>query len=74
MQLRDFQLERYYAEHEFTTRYQLSASDCESLSIEEALKGSGTSTKDFLGLRLHGEPGRSGAEGGDRAVLPELWP
>ena len=52
MQPRDFLLERYYAEHEFATHYQLSASDCESLSIGEVLEESGTSTEDFLGLRL----------------------
>ena len=47
MQLRDFQLERYYAEHEFTTAHQISASDCESLSIGEVLEGSGTTIEEL---------------------------
>ena len=37
MQIRDFQLERYFALHEFTARYLLSASDCEALSLADLL-------------------------------------
>jgi aspartate/methionine/tyrosine aminotransferase len=35
--LQPFKLERYFAEHEFSARYLLSASDCESLSVAELL-------------------------------------
>lgn len=37
MNIRDFQLERFFAAHEFEARYLLSPSDCESLSLEELL-------------------------------------
>jgi aspartate/methionine/tyrosine aminotransferase len=37
MHIRPFQLERYFAEHEFTARYLLSASDCESMALAELL-------------------------------------
>lgn len=38
MQIRPFQLERYFAEYEFDVPYLLSASDCESLSLQELLE------------------------------------
>jgi len=37
MQINDFKLERYFAEHEFKVRYLLSASDCEALALDELL-------------------------------------
>ncbi len=37
MQIADFKLERYFAEHEFKVRYLLSASDCEALALDELL-------------------------------------
>ena len=37
MQLKTFKLERYFAEHEFTARHLLSASDCESMTLPELL-------------------------------------
>ena len=37
MQIDDFKLERYFAEHEFKVRYLLSASDCEALALDELL-------------------------------------
>jgi aspartate/methionine/tyrosine aminotransferase len=37
MQLRPFRIEQYYAEHEFTARYMLSSSDCESRSVGDLL-------------------------------------
>ena len=67
MKLRDFQLERYYAEHEFTTAHQISASDCESLSIGEVLEGSGTTIEEFLSLRLGYTESR-----GDPALREEI--
>jgi aspartate/methionine/tyrosine aminotransferase len=38
MNLRPFRIERYYARYEFTTRYMLSSSDCESRTIESLLE------------------------------------
>ena len=37
MDVKPFRIERYYARYEFTTRYMLSSSDCESRTIEELL-------------------------------------
>jgi aspartate/methionine/tyrosine aminotransferase len=37
MPLAPFKLERFFAQYEFTTRYLLCASDCESLTIQELL-------------------------------------
>jgi aspartate/methionine/tyrosine aminotransferase len=37
MEVKPFRIERYYAQYEFTTRYMLSSSDCESRTIEELL-------------------------------------
>jgi aspartate/methionine/tyrosine aminotransferase len=38
MDLKPFRIERYYARHEFATRYMLSSSDCESRAIGELLE------------------------------------
>lgn len=38
MQLSAFRIERFYARHEFTTRYMLSSSDCQSRTIGELLE------------------------------------
>ncbi len=38
MKLQPFKLERYFAQYEFSTRYLLCSSDCESLRIEDLLK------------------------------------
>jgi aspartate/methionine/tyrosine aminotransferase len=38
VQLRPFRIERYYARYEFTTRYMLSSSDCQSRTIGELLE------------------------------------
>ncbi|MGD9094060.1 MAG: aminotransferase class I/II-fold pyridoxal phosphate-dependent enzyme [Anaerolineales bacterium] len=37
MQIATFELERYFARHEFTARYLLSSSDCEALLMSELL-------------------------------------
>ena len=37
MDVKPFRIERYYGRYEFTTRYMLSSSDCESRTIEELL-------------------------------------
>lgn len=47
MKLPDFRLERYFASHEFTARYPLCSSDCESLTVETLL---GTATQGRKGL------------------------
>jgi aspartate/methionine/tyrosine aminotransferase len=52
MQIREFLIERYYARHEFTTPFQLSASDCEALSVEEVLELGGVAPEELLRLRL----------------------
>lgn len=52
MTLQPFRLERYYAEHEFTTPLQLSASDCESVSVGELLELTGADPAAVLDLRL----------------------
>lgn len=38
MRISTFELERYFAKHEFSARYLLSSSDCESLSLLELLE------------------------------------
>jgi aspartate/methionine/tyrosine aminotransferase len=38
MDVRPFRIERYYARYEFTTRYMLSSSDCESRTIRSLLE------------------------------------
>lgn len=37
MQLETFRIERYFAQHEFTAKHLLSASDCESVTLQELL-------------------------------------
>jgi aspartate/methionine/tyrosine aminotransferase len=37
MQVAPFRIERYYAQHEFSTRYMLSSSDCESRTVADVL-------------------------------------
>jgi aspartate/methionine/tyrosine aminotransferase len=38
MNIHPFKLERYYAQYEFSVKYMLSSSDCESLSLAELLQ------------------------------------
>ncbi|MDD3743736.1 MAG: aminotransferase class I/II-fold pyridoxal phosphate-dependent enzyme [Lentimicrobiaceae bacterium] len=38
MRIKDFKLERYFAEHEFTAKYLLSSSDCEGYSLQSILQ------------------------------------
>ena len=38
MKIKPFELERYFAKYEFSTKYLLSSSDCESLSLSEVLQ------------------------------------
>ena len=38
MKIKPFELERYFAKYEFSSKYLLSSSDCESLSLNEVLQ------------------------------------
>ena len=35
MKINEFKLERYFAKHEFSSRYILCASDCESFKVKD---------------------------------------
>jgi aspartate/methionine/tyrosine aminotransferase len=53
MQIRPFELERYFARHEFTARYLLSSSDCEALTQSELLdRADDEMTAAWKGLKL----------------------
>lgn len=53
MRIEPFKLERYFAKHEFSARYLLSASDCEAFSLQELLAmASPESLALWDGLRL----------------------
>ena len=52
MQIRDFQLERYFGLYEFSVRHQLSVSDCESCEIAELLELAGEAQDSLLSLKL----------------------
>jgi aspartate/methionine/tyrosine aminotransferase len=45
MTIKPFELERYFAKYEFSVKYQLSPSDCESLSLKEILHLADNQTK-----------------------------
>ena len=60
MQITPFALERYFARHEFSARYLLSSSDCESLSMTELIALSDAETRhlwDSLKLGYTETPG-----------------
>ncbi len=53
MRIEEFRLERYFAAHEFKARRVLSASDCESLALEELLEMASPEVRAlWSGLRL----------------------
>ncbi len=52
MTIREFQLERYFARWEFTAPYLLSASDCETLSVDELLNLANVPLTELADLRL----------------------
>ncbi|MGA2764173.1 MAG: aminotransferase class I/II-fold pyridoxal phosphate-dependent enzyme [Spirochaetia bacterium] len=52
MRLPPFTLERYFSQHEFSVELNLSASDCESLTIRELLALDPGAEERLLGLRL----------------------
>jgi len=47
-----FKLERFYSEHEFTAKYLLCSSDCETFSIADLLSMETDSIEKFVNLRL----------------------
>jgi aspartate/methionine/tyrosine aminotransferase len=47
MRMKQFKLERYFAGHEFSTRYNLAASDCEALSQAELLEMADEDTREL---------------------------
>ena len=47
MRLKLFSLERYFAKHEFTAKYLLSSSDCETLSQRELVEMADSTTGDM---------------------------
>ncbi len=60
MKIEPFALERYFARHEFTARYLLSPSDCESLGMAEVLAMADAETRQLwhsLGLGYTESPG-----------------
>ena len=62
MPITPFKLERYFAKHEFSTRYLLSASDCESLTMAELLRMATPESRelwDALNLGYTESPGHS---------------
>ena len=52
MEIREFKLERYLAQHEFSARYLLCTSDCETLSVRELLSMETGSADAMQDLRL----------------------
>ncbi len=52
MKIRDFELEVYFGRHEFSAKYLLAQSDCESMSIGELLSYEPGAEKEFLNDRL----------------------
>ena len=60
MPITPFKLERYFAKHEFSARYLLSASDCESLGMAELLQMAAPASRalwDSLNLAYTESPG-----------------
>jgi aspartate/methionine/tyrosine aminotransferase len=72
MQLSPFKLERYFAKYEFTARYLLSSSDCESLTIRDLLAFEPDAHDRFLDHWL----GYTESEGapGLRGAISQLYP
>lgn len=47
MKLKPFALERYFAKHEFSTRFLLSSSDCDGLALSEVLSWADAETREL---------------------------
>ncbi len=67
MKLEPFQLERYFAQHEFSAPYLLSCSDCESMSIDDLLAMAPGAREQFHSLWL-GYTESSGSPGLRQAI------
>src|SRR3990167_3641042 len=52
VKIADFELERYFAKHEFSARHLLSSSDAETWTIAELLALEPRARESFLDLRL----------------------
>ncbi len=52
MKINDFELERYFAQHEFSAPYLLCCSDCETWSVRDLLQLEKGAEQDFNELRL----------------------
>ena len=52
MKIPYFKLERYFAEHEFTSHYLLCTSDCESFSVQELMEMESGAADELNNLRL----------------------
>jgi aspartate/methionine/tyrosine aminotransferase len=52
MKIKEFKLERFFAEHEFNAPYLLCSSDCESFTVEELLSLYKKAEEEFKKLRL----------------------
>ena len=53
MKINNFKLERYFAEFEFSAKFQLSSSDCEPLGLNELLEmADDESLKQWNNLKL----------------------
>ena len=52
MKIREFKLERYFAQYEFKTKFLLSSSDCETFSIQDLLALEPRSQDFFLTTNL----------------------
>jgi hypothetical protein len=57
MSIQPFKLERYFARYEFSVKYLLSSSDCESLDLDELLGMSAPESRDlWSSLKLWATP------------------
>ena len=59
MPLAPFELERYFARHEFNVEYTLCSSDCESWSVADLLALEPGGVVRAAGVTLRGLPGSS---------------
>ena len=73
MNLPPFRIEQYYQRHEFTTRYMVSSSDCESWTLQQLLSLEPDALDRFLAIRCGYTESRGapGAAPGDRGHLPD---
>ncbi len=71
LRIEPFRLERYFAEHEFSARYLLCSSDCESMSVAELLAMEPGAVEKLSSLRL----GYSESQGNPelRAAIATLY-